>query len=246
MWPWTTLFYPSQALAYAGTAYMAAAWYQMGTTPTIGNLTFEVFGNLAGTGANGIDADPALVIYDFLTNPRYGAGFDPAVDRHRRPCSVRAATAVCRPIARRSASRSRRCSRRRRRPPRSSPAGCKSAIARRCGAGGKLKFIPYGDTAIVEGDQQTSPATSPSPMSSRPTAAATNCALPAEITVSSPDEFVSDGGVVYSDSGIPLIFIGIDRDHADRLHHLPPAPTAMNPLGHLRLLRLRTPASRSR
>ena len=61
------MFYPPQAVAYAGTAYMAAAWYQMGTTPEIGNLAFEVYGNLAGTGANGTDADPALVIFDFLT-----------------------------------------------------------------------------------------------------------------------------------------------------------------------------------
>ena len=32
----------------------------------------------AGTGVNGIDADPALVIQDFLTNAQYGCGFDPA------------------------------------------------------------------------------------------------------------------------------------------------------------------------
>ena len=75
---WTELFYPSQAVAYSGTAYMAAAWYQMGTTPTIGNLSFEVYGNMSGSGVNGVDADPAAVIFDFLTNPRYGAGFDPA------------------------------------------------------------------------------------------------------------------------------------------------------------------------
>ena len=78
VWVWTEVFYPSQAVAYAGTAYMAAAWYQMGTTPEIGNLAFEVIGNMSGTGANGVDADPAPVIFDFLTNARYGAGFDPA------------------------------------------------------------------------------------------------------------------------------------------------------------------------
>ena len=48
------------------------------TTPTIGNHNFEIIGVLAGTGVNGVDADPAQVINDFLTNAQYGAGFDPA------------------------------------------------------------------------------------------------------------------------------------------------------------------------
>jgi len=77
VWAWLTWWYPSQQVAYSGTAYMAAAWYQMGSTPEIGNLSFEVLGNMTGTGANGTDADPALVVWDFLTNARYGAGFDP-------------------------------------------------------------------------------------------------------------------------------------------------------------------------
>ena len=66
-WVWTELWYPAQAVAYSGTAYMSAAWYQMGTTPTIGNLAFEVIGNMSGSGVNGVDADPAAVIFDFLT-----------------------------------------------------------------------------------------------------------------------------------------------------------------------------------
>ena len=56
----------------------AAASYHLGDTAAIGNHNFEVFGVLAGTGVNGIDADPAQVIYDFLTNAQYGCGFNAA------------------------------------------------------------------------------------------------------------------------------------------------------------------------
>ena len=48
IWSWPDLLYPAQQVTYSGTAYAAAAWYQMGQTPTIGNLTFEVYGNLSG------------------------------------------------------------------------------------------------------------------------------------------------------------------------------------------------------
>ena len=30
MWSWLTFFYPAQQVTYSGTAYAAAAWYQMG------------------------------------------------------------------------------------------------------------------------------------------------------------------------------------------------------------------------
>ena len=40
--------------------------------------TSRSIGILAGSGVNGIDADPALVIQDFLTNAQYGCGFNPA------------------------------------------------------------------------------------------------------------------------------------------------------------------------
>ena len=208
VWPWTSFWYPSQALSYAGTAYFAAAWYQMGTTPTIGNLTFEMFGNLAGTGSNHIDANPALVIEDFLTNPRYGAGFDPAsIDTgtlHGNPDSL---DAYCSSLGIAMS------------PLLSSQETASSILARwlqicNCSAvwtGGKLKFIPYGDTAIVEGDQTTYTRqfSIPADVNTDVTPGATY-ALPAVVVVSSPEAFVSDGGVVYSDSGIPLLFTGID------------------------------------
>src|SRR5271166_342313 len=78
VWPYLAALYPYNALAYQGTAYAWAAGYNLGDTASIGNHNFEIIGILAGAGVNGIDADPAQVIYDFLTNAQYGAGFDPA------------------------------------------------------------------------------------------------------------------------------------------------------------------------
>lgn len=63
------------ALAYRGLAYFAAAGYNLGQGASLGSLQFEVAGRFYGTGANQIDADPALVIADFLSNLQYGAGF---------------------------------------------------------------------------------------------------------------------------------------------------------------------------
>ena len=84
VWPWLGL-YPGQDLAYQGTAFVCAASYDLGSAAAIGNHNFEIVGPLAGTGVNGIDADPALVIYDFLTNAQYGAGFDAASHQRDEP-----------------------------------------------------------------------------------------------------------------------------------------------------------------
>jgi hypothetical protein len=77
----------AKAIAYSGTANIVFDDYQLGNTATLPNFNFEVMG--VGSGApsgspNGYDANPAQIVQDFLTNPRYGANFpsanlDPAV-----------------------------------------------------------------------------------------------------------------------------------------------------------------------
>jgi hypothetical protein len=229
VWNWTTWWYPSQALHYPGTAYMAAAWYQMGMTPTIGNLTFEVFGNLAGSGVNGHDADPAQVILDFLTNPRYGAGFDPAsIDMTTLygAGSDASLQTYCRSLG--------ICF-----SPLISSAEAASSILNRwlqicnCAAvwsGGLLKFIPYGDTEVVEGSTQTFTRNFSIPYVVPPDSGTTYY-LPAQIGVSSPDNFVHDGGVVYAESGIPLLYIGIFVISPSNFT-LFPGTYGMNPIGN--------------
>lgn len=64
-----------KALGYSGTANVIANNYAMGNTATLPNFSFEVHGILSVSGANGLDANPAAIVSDFLTNPRYGAGF---------------------------------------------------------------------------------------------------------------------------------------------------------------------------
>ena len=49
--------------------------FAMGNTATLPNFSFEVQGLLSLSGTNGFDANPAAIVSDFLTNPRYGAGF---------------------------------------------------------------------------------------------------------------------------------------------------------------------------
>src|SRR5262249_50708998 len=67
-----------RALGYSGTAIVVANNYAMGDTATLPNFSFEVQGLLSRSGTNGLDANPAAIVSDFLTNPRYGAGFPAA------------------------------------------------------------------------------------------------------------------------------------------------------------------------
>jgi hypothetical protein len=77
VWGYLTSKHPTQALGYSGSTYLAASAYQLGTSPQLPNHNFEVYGILHATG-NGLDACPANVIADMLTNPHYGVGFPSA------------------------------------------------------------------------------------------------------------------------------------------------------------------------
>ncbi len=94
-WSYLATAYPSQALAYQGCAYVCASDYSLGDSATLDNHNFEVQGFRYGSGygqlqynaadATGsgagyafVDADPALIVSDFLTNAQYGVGFPPA------------------------------------------------------------------------------------------------------------------------------------------------------------------------
>lgn len=75
-WSYLTTNHPTEALSYPGVAYLAVANYPVGEQAAMQSHSFEVEALLVGTqaGGNG-DADPAQIIDDFLTQPRYGAGF---------------------------------------------------------------------------------------------------------------------------------------------------------------------------
>jgi hypothetical protein len=73
---WTSN-YPSNAVNYSGTAFFTADQYPLGSSPALPNFNIEVVGMEAGTAPNGVDANPANIVTDLLTNPRYGAEFPP-------------------------------------------------------------------------------------------------------------------------------------------------------------------------
>src|SRR5215468_6311274 len=76
--PYWQTYHPAKALGYSGTAIIVANNFAMGNTATLPNFSFEVQGLLSLSGTNGLDANPAAMVADFLTNPRYGAGFPAA------------------------------------------------------------------------------------------------------------------------------------------------------------------------
>lgn len=77
--PWTYVVsqFPSAALAYRGIAYLGLPNYDLGDTPQMPQHSCEINGLLYETGVGGTvpDADPALLIQDFLTNENYGTPF---------------------------------------------------------------------------------------------------------------------------------------------------------------------------
>jgi hypothetical protein len=65
---------------YSGTCHVTGTPIDLGQSPVVPNIGFEINGFMTGinTGpSNPKDANPAECITDFLTNPRYGAGFPP-------------------------------------------------------------------------------------------------------------------------------------------------------------------------
>ncbi len=77
---WPGLVGTPYALEYANTAFLASPQFYLGESASIGTFNIEPCGLFYGTGANGIDADPASIIDDFLNNPKHGVGYPGAID----------------------------------------------------------------------------------------------------------------------------------------------------------------------
>jgi hypothetical protein len=219
-WGYLQANYSIEALAYQGTAYVCAASYQLGDNADIGNHNFEIVGVLAGSGINGVDADPAQVIADFLTNPQYGAGFSAA--------SIDAATlfgsggdaslqTYCKALGVAFS------------PCLTNQEQASSILTRwlqllNCAAvwsDGMLKFIPYGDAAIAAGDVvKTVQTVVPTPAEE-----GSGVTPPPSILVCGAAEFVADGGVKYAFTGAALTTIGAGAPWAAGTYGISPAGT---------------------
>jgi hypothetical protein len=67
-------------IGYSGTAYVTGTPLNLGASPALPNISFEITGIAHGTAGPAFpdDARPDAIVTDLLTNPRYGAGFPPA------------------------------------------------------------------------------------------------------------------------------------------------------------------------
>lgn len=83
-WGYLTSAHPTQALGYPDIAYLAAQNYDLGQSNAFPQHSFECEALLYNTGVGGTipDADPALIIQDYLANPVHGVGFDLSVLRN--------------------------------------------------------------------------------------------------------------------------------------------------------------------
>lgn len=93
-WGYLTSKHPSEAYAYAGVAYLAASNYDLGSSATLPNHSFEVKARQVGTGwTGGDDADCAVIIDEFLTNESFGVLFSPsAIDTDQLYSTANAGT----------------------------------------------------------------------------------------------------------------------------------------------------------
>ena len=201
VWSYLATAYPSQALAYQGTAYVCAANYNLSNSATLDNHNFEVQAFFYGSGVNGVDADPAKVVNDFLTNAQYGIGFpESSIDAttlygaggdasYQTYC---AATGLALS------------------PALTDQEQASSILARwlqltntaAVWSGGLLKFIPYGDTATAAGAVQNATISVV-----LPAASTFNTPTP-QVYVTPPSRFVADLGVTYSVGGTAFTSIG--------------------------------------
>ena len=74
-WSYLSANHPKRALAYPGTALVVSSSFDLGSSASVGSLSFEVVGAFSGTSVTTTDADPAQIVFDFLTNAQYGVGF---------------------------------------------------------------------------------------------------------------------------------------------------------------------------
>ena len=78
-WGYLTTFDSFKSLNYNNLSYICTSNYNLGSSATLPEFTFEVFGHGYGSSVTGVpDVDPGFIITDLLTNARYGAGFPAA------------------------------------------------------------------------------------------------------------------------------------------------------------------------
>jgi hypothetical protein len=75
-WSYLTTNFPSQAVPYDHTAYVAIANMQLGSSASLPNHTFEVTGFLPFNFGTINDAEPSAILVDYCTDANHGANFN--------------------------------------------------------------------------------------------------------------------------------------------------------------------------
>ncbi len=80
-WGYLVTAHPDMALGYPDIALLSVANYDLGNSNALPQHSFEIEALLWNTGVGGTveDADPALVLEDFLGNDTHGVGFNTAI-----------------------------------------------------------------------------------------------------------------------------------------------------------------------
>ena len=158
-WPYLGSFVPKggaagdQAVAYSGITYVYAQDYDLGSNGSVDNHSFEVQGSQAYSISTTIpDANPATVTFDLLTNARYGAGFTKSgvYDLSAWSSYCLSSGMLLSPALEQQLQAS-------------------DFITQICAvtntapvwSGGRLKFIPYGDTALTNNGAAYTPNVTP-------------------------------------------------------------------------------------
>ncbi len=79
LWGYLNTKFPDQTLGYSNTALVFGSNYQLTKDAQIHSMSYEVSALLSQFDDDLPDANPADIIYDLLTNTRYGAGLDPSL-----------------------------------------------------------------------------------------------------------------------------------------------------------------------
>lgn len=150
-WGYLSTNHAGEALGYSGTAYAFGSNYQLTDNAEVHNHNFEVDGKLQ-VGGGIVDADPAEFIPDVLTSTQYGAGFSAAriADLSWYSSYVRALGLFLSPamIEQREAREWVK-------------SWCQMTNSAPVWSEGKLKIIPYGDSAASGNGVNFIPNTTP-------------------------------------------------------------------------------------
>jgi hypothetical protein len=74
-WSFLTTNFPSAAIPYDRTAYVANGSFQLGNSAALPNLTFELRGLQVFNAGTIDDAEPSAILIDYCTNVDHGCGF---------------------------------------------------------------------------------------------------------------------------------------------------------------------------